>query len=854
MIEQAVAGAGGTLTTDEILLRAPKGHVPSARDAGLRRLRFIVSVGAVLISLGPPVVFTVRQFHEARAVLDLESGIQSRLLGHFVQQRGERWHARTAELEALVRDVSGFDTRIVLESGGTTVLDLGARPPAPVVSTTGHVRLGGSVVAQVTLERSIRTRLKYIAGALGGGLLFVTLALTLLDRRLFRRIAVAERERRLSQERLGDIAAASSDWFWELDAGNRFTLNTFSLAGSVRAGESALGRQPWELPGVDAEGGWHALRQSLAARQPFALRVTVAIQGGALWYELRGRPFHDDAGVFQGYRGAGRDMTRDVERERELARHRDELKVLVDERTADLAEATRRAESANEVKSAFLANMSHEIRTPMNAIIGLSHLLGTTGLTERQSGYVSKLGTAGQHLLGIVNDILDLSKIEAGRMELDNIDFYLDAMLESVVSLVQERIREKGLAFQVDRAPVRGLVLRGDPQRLSQILLNFLSNAVKFTDAGHIRLSVDAGPAIDGACTLRFAVEDTGAGIPPEKHAEVFEEFRQADTGTSRRHGGTGLGLAISRDLARLMGGDVGLESAPGKGSTFWFTARLPAGSAAAVLPAPAGPETLKDSSGAGIRVLLVDDNEVNREIACEILQQHGFEVVAMGDAADAVRRMHAPESIDIVLMDLHMPGMDGIEATRLIRSIPGRGGVPVVALTAAVTAEDRARCLAAGMNDFLAKPIQIRAFLSTLERWRPRPLPPATLPESSAGRFSLQIQGLDAANALERCMNNERLYRKLLSGFCAREPAVASALLARLAADDREGLRQQVHSLKGEAAQLGAVDVESIAAVLESELHDPTVGLELISARVDTLIATLHALCRALVPALGAG
>ncbi len=627
---------------------------------------------------------------------------------------------------------------------------------------------------------------------------------------------------RQSDEKYRSIVEMSQEWIWEIDlTGKCVYTNTrvIDILG-YSIGEFLQKKFAQLLHQEDSLAVREQLSRLIAEKQGWrGWLLRWRHKDGSLRYlESNADPIVNKEGEVTGFRGADRNVTGRKQAEDELR------------------QAKESAESANRAKSEFLANMSHEIRTPMNAIIGLGYLALQTELTPQQRDYLGKIESSGRALLSLINDILDLSKVEAGMLILEQTEFSLSELLERAAALFALEVREKGLELRFTRDPRVPESLVGDPYRLLQVLQNLLSNAIKFTEEGEVLLGITVTQPPEGdEVILRFEVRDTGIGLSPDQLNLLFQPFTQADGSITRRYGGTGLGLSICRRLVSLMGGAITAQGTPSEGSTFSFTARFGIGSQRYTPTAPAANDAVQvklDSAALeGIRVLVVEDQPLNQQVARELLTAAGVLVTIAPHGLDAIR-MAEEERYDLVLMDLQMPVMDGYAATRQIRTQRSSAELPIIAMTAHAMENERGRCLEAGMNDYLSKPIDVRTLYRTLQNWTRQPspcAPPPPLEESNIAPspdFPISLPGLNLAEGLARLGGNSDLYRRLIIGFARDKRHAGREIRSVLAESDLEKAGDLTHAVRGIAGNISASRLYATLSSLETACREGEVGI----------------------------
>lgn len=556
--------------------------------------------------------------------------------------------------------------------------------------------------------------------------------------------------------------------------------------------------------------------------------------GDIIDVSINAHAVHDDKRQFLYFEGILEDITQRKKSEKlQIAR--------------ECAEASARS------KSRFLADMSHEIRTPLNAILGLSDLALKTDLTDSQQSYLNKIKMSGKTLLSLINNILDFSKIEAGKMELESVDFKISDVMQNLNSLFSEEVARKHLELSIAIEQDVPVWLRGDPLRVGQVLTNLTSNAVKFTSRGEIKIQAGLIERNTHCASLILSVQDSGIGISEQDRAGLFNVFSQAEGATTRKYGGSGLGLAICKEIVQKMGGEIWVESTPGKGSTFQFSIRLGIPSDQQQKQAEASTKSQNIDNLEGARILLAEDNPLNQQVAMEILQSEGIHVDIVNNGLEAIAAV-SKKAYDLLLMDVQMPEVDGFEATRRIRGLPDGGDLPIIAMTAHAFSGYREKCIDAGMNDYISKPFYVEQLVAVLSKWIPdRLISTDTDGETAEAREEKNLRksektelnelpGIDVQAALKRLVGNRALLNKLLIEFSQKHGNTAEQITRELENGNREKARSHAHTIKGVAGNLSANDLFQSALVLEEAIASGETDLDEELKNFDRALKTIVA------------
>jgi len=798
---------------------------------------------------------------------------QARLAQHLLNKAGYETEIATDGADGLARYEEGRHDVLLIDQtmpvcGGLDVVrrlaEAGPLPPVILVTRTGSEKV---VVEAMKLGVT-----HHLVKDCAGGhlrLLPVLIERALENHQMVQEKRLAENRLREGERRHRLLVEMMGDWAWAINTDCRYTdvsPSVWRVLGYER--QELLGRLPFEL--MEPQHSHQAIqvfREAVAMRTPITRLVNTKLHkhGRKVILETNGVPLLDCEGRLRGYFGIDRDITARKRQEEELARYQSHLEKVIEVRTAELAQANRQlqediarheqakaklrqyardleaanrcleeysflAQAASRAKSEFLSNVSHEIRTPLNGIIGFTEIIARTSSLEEVHEYAGLILRESEHLLSLINDLLDDAKIESGKLVLEKQPFDLHQLLKRVMETLAPQAEKKGLLTRLSRHEQVPRFVVGDALRVRQVLMNLLHNAVKFTAQGSVNLRVQTVERHEDRATVRFSVIDTGIGIPPDKQQVIFESFTQADRSTTRKFGGTGLGTSIVRKLVNLMGGELGLESEPGKGSHFWFV--LPLEISREAPPAEQFRQAAEPQQAAGApagaRILVAEDYPTNQQLVLTHLRGAGYEVEMVEDGLQAFQAC-SQKQFDLLLLDLHMPRMNGYEAARRIRAeLAYYADTPILALTADLSRKSRQQCRQAEITDVVGKPIRRDSFLATVARWlhqethqaKPASKDPAqTATTDGAGRKpveSEQIPPMDYDRALHEFGDNRSLLAAAIERFL-EDVEQRTAVMRKAIKEKNAGrLRAEVHRIRGGAANLTAETLATAAERLE--------------------------------------
>ena len=686
--------------------------------------RFAASI-ALIVAISLPLGYWRVVYSDLSDALEFKARVKARAVEGLISAHPDLWMFAENRLQGLLaREPVPLDVEkiIVFDMQGDVVIQSGSETQGWVLRRSSLLHDAHRVVGRLEVSASVgylypKVAVVSLMGMWLGFLVFLVLRIYPL-----RVLRQATEALYAEKERAETIMNSITDAVMILDSNGRVSLANPAALTMLQMDSLGTTAECF-LPDLIAPEFRTAfadfLRKGLAGA-PVRMKYEMAGQKGARrWLETHAVPMRIDGAAR--LLAATRDMTENKLIELELDQHRRHLEELVLARTSELAEAKDAAEAANYAKSIFLANMSHELRTPMNGIMGMTNLAMLQAKDASQIECLKKSMVASKHLLALINDILDLSKIEADRLILEEKDFCLSGLFNEILGMQEEHARAKGLALTLQMFPELPDTVQGDALRLKQIVLNYVGNAIKYSDQGEIIVRVCAVEQDSVSLMLRVEVSDRGVGISPEQQARLFQPFSQVDGSSTRRFGGTGLGLVISKRLAHLMGGETGCASALGEGSTFWATVRLKRSAKCAIRPtvdqSPELPKQVIERLFSGTRVLVVEDDPLAQEVMTSLLSCVGLITVVADNGQIALDKLE--ESVfSLVFMDVQMPVMDGIQATRIIRQMPAYASIPILAVTANAFDHDRKLCLDAGMNAHIGKPVDPASLYETLLAW----------------------------------------------------------------------------------------------------------------------------------------
>jgi two-component system, sensor histidine kinase and response regulator len=825
-------------------------------------INWFAALLALVVVILPPLAHYYHASSNKVAYIHGDLVHYSQRINQFISLNPDKWSYEKYRLTAIISEMNHDEASVrIVDLKNSVIAEEIAQLPSPVITLSADISDYGVKVGTVEISHSMRSEMFNIFMTAGVGLFLGFLIFFPLRLMPQQALSAAFSKLEINERQLQAIMDNAKAVVFLKDRDGRFLFinKQFEELFHIKCAD-IVGKTSFDLfPKSVAQPIYENEQDVLASGKACEFEELIPQDGSEHVYLSVRAPICDSEGEPFAICGIATDITSIKSAERELSQHQAKLEELVAERTEELTqtihilEGARRdltmsqeeAVKASRAKSTFLSTMSHEIRTPLNVVIGFSHLVMMTPLSEIQKDYVDKTHTAASNLLNIINNILDFSKIEAGQMEVEQQPFSLDRILDETSNMISENARQKGLKFSIQKDSAVPCTIIGDRVRLSQILLNLAGNAVKFTEIGQVAIDVEMLEKSEGSAVLSFAVHDSGIGIPAQHQEKLFQSFSQVDVAHSRKFGGTGLGLAICKQLVEIMGGTIQVESQVGVGSTFFFN-----------LPF----QTMTDESASsndslgrrsgfswndmqnnllnlqGLEILVVEDHEINQELIKTLLNNLGIDVTLASNGRIALAKIEVHEGLfDLILMDLQMPKMNGLQTTEELRQNPRYANykkVPIIALTAQASTEDKKRCLAIGMNDYITKPIEPELLYEVLELWS-KPVKIANRRAFAKRVASPQkptaimevLPGINTKDGLARFLGNRQQYNKVLFGFLKKHQDCTTRIRNHLEQGERQEAADLLHGLKGVSANLGAESLVLAATECETTIRHSDSG-----------------------------